>query len=710
MFSFLYPTLLWALLAVAIPILIHLFSRQRVKKIEFSSLIFLKSLEKTRLRAIKIKNLILLLIRSLIIFFVVLAFARPSARTGLASKLGAKAKSSILFLIDNSYRMGYETKKGSLLSLTLKKSEEILKAYKEGDELYLVTYNSAPQRFLSYPAFDSSLISRALRETELTFEPADLDQGLRAGFNLLAQSKNENKEIYLFTELKDRELPFLQRWNKVFKDKGIKLFIVRLSDEQKENWGIKKVEVEGALEKETPFKIKGIVANYSHKPAQNLLLSLYLDGKRVSQTNLDLKGEEEKKFDFTKQTIEAGLHSGYVEISDDNLLADNKRFFAFNLPEKIEVLLVGDKGRKEDYLRLALNPKGEGKNQIELTQIDPKFFSRTELSNYQVIVFSGFSGIGSEDLKRLDAFLNSGGGVLFFFGKGENDIYAEVCRKYLNSTLKGESDFSGKSQGFLTLEKVDLFHPVFQPYKELDKTKFPQLKFFSIYEVTPRKKAKVLANFSSGVPALLESSSGSGKILAFMSSYEPEFSDLGEHTIFVPLIRRSVEYLCSSLFYSEEFLVGEKIRKELESPKIEKVELVDPDNFKVTLIPEPFKDKLILKLEEMKKPGIYKLQSGDKAIDQLAVNLDVRDSDFESLSDTELKNNLQNSPNVLVIGPNQDLEEEILKTRYGKELSKNFLWLALIFLILEMYLSKSRKKDLEHFFNFSKGEEIAQTS
>ncbi|OGC85209.1 MAG: hypothetical protein A2W07_04110 [candidate division Zixibacteria bacterium RBG_16_43_9] len=709
MFSFLYPTLLWALLAVAIPILIHLFSRQRVKKIDFSSLIFLKSLEKTRLRAIKIKSLILLLIRSLIIFFVVLAFARPSAKTGFASKLGAKAKSSILFLIDNSYRMGYETKKGSLLSLALKKGEELLKAYKEGDELYLVTYNSIPQEFLSYSTFDSSLISRALRETELTFEPADLDQGLRAGFDLLSQSKNENKEIYLFTELKNRELPFLERWNKIFKDKGMKLFIVRLSDELKENWGIKKIEVEGALEKETPFEIKGIVSNYSQKPVQSLLLSLYLDGKRVSQTNLDLKGGEEKKFDFTQQAIEAGLHSGYVEISDDNLLADNKRFFAFNLPEKIEVLLVGDKGGKEDYLRLALNPKGEGKNQIELTQIDSKFFSRAELSNYQVIVFSSLSGIGSEDLKRLDKFLNSGRGVLFFFGKGEEDVYAEVCRKYLNSTLKGKSDFSGKGQGFLTLEKMDLFHPVFQPYKGLDKTKFPQLKFFSIYEVTPGKKAKVLANFSSGVPALLESSSGSGKILAFFSSYESEFSDLGEHTIFVPFMRRSVGYLCSSLFSSEEFLVGEKIRKEFESPKIEKVELVDPDNFKVTLIPEPFKDKLVLKLDEIKKPGIYKLQSGDEVIDQIAVNLDSRDSDFDPFTDSELKNNLKDSPNLLVIGPEQDLEQEVLKTRYGKELSKNFLWLALVFLILEMYLAKSRKKDLEYFSNFSKGDEIAQT-
>jgi hypothetical protein len=710
MFSFLYPGLLWTLLAVAIPLLIHLFSRQKVKKIEFSSLIFLKSLEKTRLRAIKIKSLILLLIRSFIVFCIVLAFARPSSKTGLASKLGAKAKSSVLFLIDNSYRMGYETKKGSLLSLTLKKSEELFKICQQGDELYLVTYNSEPQVFLFYPVFDTSLLSKAINEIEVSYQPADLDKGLNAGFNLLSKSKNENKEIYLFTDLKERELPLLQKWNKVLKEKGINLFIVILSDEQKDNWGIKITEVEGALEKETPFEIKGIVANYSQRTEQDLLLSLYLDGKRMSQTSLDLKGGEEKKFDFTQQTLETGLHSGYVEISDDNLLADNKRFFVFNLPEKIQVLLVGNKVGKEDYLRLTLNPKGDGKSQIELSQVDSKSFSRAELSNYQVIVFSDLSRVGSEDLKRLDNFLNSGGGVLFFFGKGEKDIYAEVCGKYLNSTLKGKSDFSGEGQGFLTLEKMDLFHPVFQPYRGLDKTKLPQLKFFSVYEVAPGKKAKVLANFSSGSPALIESSFGSGRVLAFLSSYEPDFSDLGEHTIFVPFMRRSVEYLCSSLFPSEEFLVGERNRKEFESTKIEKVELVDPDNFKTTLIPEPYKDKLVLKLDEMKKTGIYKLQSGDKVIDQFAVNLDNRDSDFGELKDPELKNRLKENPNLLVIGADQALDQEVLKTRYGKELSKNFLWLGLILLILEMYLSKSRKKDLEHFSNFSKGEEIAQAS
>lgn len=710
MFSFLNPTLLWGLLAIALPILIHLFSRQRIKKIDFSSLIFLKSLEKTRLRAIKIKGLILLLIRSLIIFCVVLAFARPSSQTRFASKLGAKAKSSIVFLMDNSYSMRYETKNGNLLKIAQKKAEGLLKIYREGDELYLVTYNSEPEKLLSHPTYDSSFISKAIQEIELSYESSDLDQALGSGVSLLNQSKNENREIYLLADLKAKELSLLRRWSSAFEDKGIKLFVIRLTEEKKESWGIKKVELpEGLITKGSPFEIKGVVKNYSQKQVQNLLLSLYLDGKRVSQTDVDLKEGEEKRIRFMQSVKETGFHSGYLEISDDNLLADNKRFFTLRIPEKIELLLVGDKSDKRNFLRLALNPKEEKEDGIEITQVEPKSFSRKEVSDYKVIIFSDFEGLKLENLSGLDNFLNSGKGVFFFFGEKGKELFPEICQRYLNSTFTGGKSFSDKGEGFSTLERLDLFHPVFQPYKGLDKAKFPQIRFFSIYEIIPGKKTKVLASFSNGAPALVESFPVPGKVLAFLSSYDPKFSDLGEHTLFVPLVRRSVEYLSSNLFSSDKFLVGEKIRKEFELKKADRIELLDPEDLRIILAPEYIKDRLIFKLGGLKKPGIYKLQSEDKLLDQFAVNLDSKDSEAEPLKGTELKKGLKENGNIMVIEPDQNLEEEVLKTRYGKELSKNFLWLALGLLILEMFVSKSRKKDLEYFSSpdFS-GEESAQ--
>jgi len=48
-----------------VPILIHLLNRQRVKTVEFSSLKYLKSLQKTRLRRVRIRQLLLLLLRAL---------------------------------------------------------------------------------------------------------------------------------------------------------------------------------------------------------------------------------------------------------------------------------------------------------------------------------------------------------------------------------------------------------------------------------------------------------------------------------------------------------------------------------------------------------------------------------------------------------------------------------------------------------------------
>jgi hypothetical protein len=193
----------------------------------------------------------------------------------------------------------------------------------------------------------------------------------------------------------------------------------------------------------------------------------------------------------------------------------------------------------------------------------------------------------------------------------------------------------------------------------------------------------------------VENLHGRGKIIALLSSMEPEFSDLGEHTFLVPLMQRAVEYLSSGLFSSKEFLVGEKARKEFGFKKAERIELLNPENLK------------ILKLNDLGMPGIYKLQSADEILDQFAVNLDTRDSDAGELKDEDLKKGLKGNENILIMKPDQDLKEEVLKTRYGKELSRNFLWLALGLLILEMLISKSRKRDLE-YFSESSGEESAQ--
>ena len=50
---FLNPTILFALLAAAIPVLIHMLNLRKLKKVDFSTLKFLKEIQKSKIRKIK---------------------------------------------------------------------------------------------------------------------------------------------------------------------------------------------------------------------------------------------------------------------------------------------------------------------------------------------------------------------------------------------------------------------------------------------------------------------------------------------------------------------------------------------------------------------------------------------------------------------------------------------------------------------------------
>jgi len=63
--QFLYPSFLYALLALAIPIIIHLFFFRRFKKVYFTNVRFLKEIKEETSARQRLKNLLVLLMRLL---------------------------------------------------------------------------------------------------------------------------------------------------------------------------------------------------------------------------------------------------------------------------------------------------------------------------------------------------------------------------------------------------------------------------------------------------------------------------------------------------------------------------------------------------------------------------------------------------------------------------------------------------------------------
>ena len=102
--NFLYPQFLYGLLALSIPVIVHLFNFRRTKRIQFSNNLFLKNIKEVSTAKRKLKHYLTLAARLLLVLFLVLAFAQPFI-PGIKESL----KNDLVYIyLDNSYSMSNE--------------------------------------------------------------------------------------------------------------------------------------------------------------------------------------------------------------------------------------------------------------------------------------------------------------------------------------------------------------------------------------------------------------------------------------------------------------------------------------------------------------------------------------------------------------------------------------------------------------------------
>ena len=136
--TFLNPAILIGLAAATIPVIIHLLNLRKLKKIEFSTLIFLKELQKNKIRRVKLKQWILLALRVLIILLIVTAFARPTLEGVSIGGTTSAAKTTALFILDDSFSMSVVGQNGSYINQAEQTIKELLNNFEEGDEAELI--------------------------------------------------------------------------------------------------------------------------------------------------------------------------------------------------------------------------------------------------------------------------------------------------------------------------------------------------------------------------------------------------------------------------------------------------------------------------------------------------------------------------------------------------------------------------------------------
>lgn len=705
--NFLNPFFLLGLLAVAVPVVIHLINLRRPQKVQFSTLSFLNELKKSTIRRIRIKQYLLMAIRALAVLFLALALARPFLPPTLTGSSGSDTPKAVGILIDNSASMNRVGTKGPLIEQAKEVAASIIQGARTDDRFLVATTNG------ELPVLNLSGASRAVEqigEVEAKNTGNFISTAMQLLYERLQQAPMEAAIVYLVTDGQQSQLQDLEKLDLEAGTaaKQVSFQMVELGNVNQQNLAISDISLRSQmLSRGTPVTVEVQVENVGNVSAVNQFVSMEVENRMVGQYPVALEPGESGEFLFEIVAEEVGDIAAEVILDGDEVSYDNSRFFVLRIPQSRSVLLIGDEASGladfRSYLKPALEAAKSTNTQIEFTEAQVEDLDQSEIFSHDVIVLDGLREIPEYWFDDLQRFVQDGKGVLFFPSEqGDVNNYNAFFRLFNAGSfqnIKGEyasfqsvDEFGELVEGHPILD--DLFDKEEQEQISLD---LPELFFYYQYREPDNTGSYTILTSRTGDPLLTEQRFGEGRLLTSAFGADPGWTNFPVNPLFAPLYYRSVLYASSPEQGGlEEHVLGEAFEWEgrLQNRDVEirkGEEVIKPEV-------EGLPDGIRLRYDAREwTPGIVAIADNNQER-LVAVNQNIMESHFDTLPFTELEKMLSKYVTINEKIDAGDLSEQRLVNQlnaasFGKEIWSWFIWIALCLLIAEMLVSKLYKAE-----------------
>lgn len=722
--TFLNPAVLFGLVAAAIPILLHFFNLRKLQVVDFSTLAFLKELQKTRIRRLKLTQLLLLFLRIMVVVCAVLAFARPTIPTSFPG-LGTKAKSSVVIILDNSFSMELADERGVRLKQAKEAALRILRSLSEGDEAALIQMANLDDRRFTEFTRDFGALGEAVQNAPVSYTTGKLESALRLASSVLGTSRNINQEIFIITDNQTNILtddPGAQRDSTAIFPKSAALFVVPIGADSKageNNISVDSLNVLTKIfESGKPVEVEARVRNSGSEDLKDVIVSLVMNGERVAQRTVNIPAGETRTVAIAAAAPERNANTPddrlsalvrcTVEVEGDVLEADNRRHFGFALPPKPRIAVIGA-SEETTFLALALR---SGNIASSLSVLPPEALSAIALNELDAVMLVDIPRFSASDVSRLQAFVQDGGGVMIF-GGSRTDVqnYNTTVLPALKFGQIAESDYTSNSSGnapnssndaeFTAVEKAHpLFSGVFKGGSTDSKRLVESPRFL---KALPLKRESMTAQALIELPDgafLAESKLGNGKALYCAAPPITGWSNFPVTGIFVPIVFRAASYLTASVSAASEAVVGQSVTVLLSGklPKGSALSITDPANAVSVRQAAQTPSGAVLSFEGgVQQPGVYAVSTGTGGkqgaiVHTLAVNPPASESQMTAFSDDEISRALQGlvpeKDQIRIISDYRKASMDTLRASTGTELWRFFLLLAVVAAIAEMLIAR----------------------
>jgi hypothetical protein len=627
-----------------------------------------------------LRYILLLIIRTLIILLIVLAFARPTFHSPLSQGMTSNARTSAVIILDNSYSMNH--KNG--LTTARKAAKNIVQSMRPGDQVYLLSATDTSDQRVFH---DFSVLQKEIDEIQIDYKPTDLNAAVLLGNNLLRKSVNINKEIYIISDFQKSGISD----DSVSINRDIRVFAIPLNGSSVDNIYVDNIDLTTSILTQNKIaQLQVDFTNSSSSPQKNKLAQLFINDEKVAQTVLNLDGSASSSESFKFVLDKSGFIDGRVNVEEDDILEDNDRYLVLDVPDRIRVALFGHRLEDVWHLDLALQP-----SQLYDTSFDADILPVDRLrylsfSEYDCLVLSNLPAVGTQIVEKLVDFVQKGGGLFIALGE---DVDLRAYNGVLMPALKlpGLLLVMGRGndrEAFFSIGKSDLTHPVFNGIFEKDNGDFSKPRFSFAIKSQQSKAIDTIMEFSDGSPFLYESSLGEGTILVMTCGFDLALSDFPHQTLFAPLMTRSLRYLVSHRHQTRRnLLVGEELRTRIPNEVVNAdLEIQRPDRKSDRTKPVITANGPWIYYRDTDIPGIYALLADQQPVAKWAVNVHPDESDLTKIETSVLKVKF----NATVIGAEEDIGMIISNQRYGQEIWKALVFAALILSIIEMLLYREK--------------------
>lgn len=663
---FAFPTFLFALFAIVIPILIHLFQLRRYKKIVFSDIRFLKQITEQNQKQRNVKEWIILAARCLSLACLVFAFAKPFIP--LNNKTINKNNKVVSIFIDNSFSMSQQNKEGQLLEVAKHKARDIVSYYGDNDLFQILTndFEGKHQRLIEKKDF-----LLYLDEVKLSNQTKQFDKIIARQKQAFEAEAISNKIVYIISDLQKNQFQQLAAI-----DTSLLVNFIQIKPNVSNNISIDSAWIEQPLilpNTNTFLHVK--VSNYGNTEITDVPLIFKIDNVQKGMANITCKANSSADVQIQFSLNDAQYHQAELSLLDNPVVFDDKLYLTLKAYSNQNIIAINPNKYIQNVYSIDENYK--------LQSFNSNAIDYSSFNNASCIILNEVADISSGLQTELQKYINNGGVALII--PSANGINLPKINTFLKQ-LNAPQLLAASNQN-LNVSRINVFDDVFKNVfsKIPEVANWPSLSKNYAMQLNSGIKGYQVATLNNDAPFIFKSRYGKGCVYLLSTPLQNEWSNFTAHALFVPFMLRLplVNKQSGALYYNIDKPVNYAFDKNTNSKVVYLKDKKDEIAFDVN----NNESKSTANISGVKQAGSYQVFDKNKTdlLATISFNLNRNESNLNIIASDSL-----NNINAAIIQTADLLkhQKEIELNYHGTQLWRWFLLAALAFILVEVLLLK----------------------